>query len=225
MSCTLPLDQLYSQVGMVGADQQFFRTDRVGDRLVLHRGADAVTDVDLAVQVLAGDDRVTFGVVHHFAVEDVDVADELADQAAGRGFVDVDRAADLGDPAQVHDRDALGHGHGLFLVVGHHDAGHADALDDLDQLKLHLRTQLLVQRTHRFVEQQQLRSLGQGTGQGHTLTLAAGQLMRFALGVLGHLHQLEHVRDAGIDFSWRAILSCLRPKAMFCATVMCGNRA
>ena len=225
MSWTLPLDQLYSQVGLVGGDQQFFRTDRVGDRLVLHRGADAVADVDLPVQVLAGDDRVAFGVVDHFAVEDVDVADEFADQAAGRGFVDVDRAADLGDPAQVHDRDALGHGHGLFLVVGHHHAGHADALDDLDQLQLHLRTQLLVQRAHRFVEQQQLRPLGQRTRQRHTLTLAAGQLVRLALGVLAHLHQLEHFGHAGVDFSRRAILSCLRPKAMFCATVMCGNRA
>ncbi|MNN00640.1 hypothetical protein D3C81_1132390 [compost metagenome] len=101
----------------------------------------------------------------------------------------------------MHDRDALGHGHGLFLVVGHHHAGHADALDDFHQLQLHLRTQLFIQRAHRFVEQQQLRTLGQGAGQRHTLTLTSGQLMGFSLGVLGHVHQTQHLFDAGVDFA------------------------
>ncbi|MNF70462.1 hypothetical protein D3C84_523730 [compost metagenome] len=83
--------------------------------------------------------------------------------------------------------------------MGHHHAGHADPLDDLHQLQLHLRTQFLVQRAHRLVEQQQLRALGQGAGQGHALALAAGQLVRLALGVLAHLHQLEHLGDPRVD--------------------------
>lgn len=107
----------------------------------------------------------------------------------------------------MHDRDALGHGHGLFLVVGHHYAGHADALDDFDEFKLHLRTQLLVQGAHRLIEQQQFRAFGQGTGQGHPLTLAARQLVRLALGVLAHLYQLEHLGYAGLDFGlWDLVL-------------------
>ncbi|MCY1419118.1 hypothetical protein D9M71_347000 [compost metagenome] len=106
----------------------------------------------------------------------------------------------------MHDRDTLGHGHGLFLIVGHHHAGYADALDDLHQLQLHLRTQFFIQCAHRLVEQQQLRALGQGTGQGHTLTLTTGQLMRLALGVLAHLYQLEHFGDAGVDFSRRDLV-------------------
>ncbi len=189
-----------------GGDQQFLRTDRIGHGLVLHRSADAVTDVDLPVEVLAGDGRVAFGVVDHFAFEDVHVADEFTDQTAGRGFVDVDRTADLGDPAQVHDRDALGHGHGFFLIVGHHHARHTHALDDFHQFQLHLRTQFLVQRAHRLVEQQQLRPLGQRTCQRHALTLTAGQLMRLALGVLAHLHQLEHLGHAGIDLGGRDLV-------------------
>lgn len=91
-------------------------------------------------------------------------------------------------------------------VVGHHHAGHADAFDDLDKLKLHLRTQLLVQSTHGLVEQQQLRTLGQRTGQGHALTLAAGQLVRLALGVLGHVHQLEHLGHALVDLGLRQLV-------------------
>ncbi|MNF52681.1 hypothetical protein D3C84_340350 [compost metagenome] len=85
--------------------------------------------------------------------------------------------------------------------MGHHHASHADALDDFHQFQLHLRAQFLVQRAHGFVEQQQLRPLGQRAGQGHALALAAGELVRLALGVLGHVHQLEHLFDAGVDFT------------------------
>ncbi|MNG06030.1 hypothetical protein D3C84_892500 [compost metagenome] len=112
-----------------------------------------MADVDLLFQIRAVNDRVALQVLDHGALEGVHVADELADHATDGCFIDVHRAADLGDPAQVHDRDALGHGHGLFLVVGHHHAGHAHALDDLHQFQLHLRAQLFIQGAHRFVEQ------------------------------------------------------------------------
>src|SRR5690606_23741357 len=141
------------QLRFFDAHQQFFRAQGEGHALVLGSGADAVTDVDRPLQLRTGDHRVVFGILDQLAVEQVDVADELADQPAGGGLVDVHRAADLGDPADVHDGDAFGHGHGLFLVVGHHHAGHADALDDLHQLQLHARAQLLVQRAHGLVEQ------------------------------------------------------------------------
>ncbi|MNH79188.1 hypothetical protein D3C73_315060 [compost metagenome] len=87
--------------------------------------------------------------------------------------------------------------------MGDHHAGHADAFDDLHQFQLHLRTQLFVQRTHRLVEQQQLRTLGQRTGEGDALTLTAGQLVRTAFGVLSHMHQTQHFIDTGIDFTGR----------------------
>ena len=144
-----------------GGHQQLFRAQGVADGLVLGTGADAVANVDRLVQVRTIDDRVVGLVADDLTVEQVDVADEFTHQAAGRGLVDVHRAAGLGDPAQVHDGDALGHGHGLFLIMGDHHAGHADALDDFHQFQLHLRTQFLVQRAHRLVEQQQFRTLGQ----------------------------------------------------------------
>lgn len=56
--------------------------------------------VDLALQLRAGNDCVTFGVVDHVTFEQVDVTDELAHQAAGRCLVDVHWRADLGDPAK-----------------------------------------------------------------------------------------------------------------------------
>ncbi len=141
---------------LLGSDQQLLRAQGVGDVLVFHRRTDAVADIDIALQLRTADQRVCLHVFDHVTFEQVDAADEFADQTAGRGFVDIDRAADLRDPAQVHDCDALGHGHGLFLIVSHHYTSHADALDDLYQFQLHLRTQFLVQRAHRLVEQQQL---------------------------------------------------------------------
>ncbi|MEB3734643.1 hypothetical protein ULF88_12150 [Halopseudomonas pachastrellae] len=108
------------------------------------------------------DDGVVFHVGGDLAFKDVHAADELGgDVAADRAFIDVHRRADLGNPALMHDGDALGHGHGLFLIVGHHDAGYTDAFDNLDQFQLHLGTQLFIQGAHRLIEQQHLGPLGQ----------------------------------------------------------------
>ena len=137
-------------------------------------------------------------ILHQQAVKQVDVADELAHQPTGRGFVDVHRAADLLDATEVHDGDPLGHGHGFFLIVGHHDAGHADPLDDLDQLELHGGAQLLVERPMGSSSSSSLGRLA-GNGPGPPLTLTTGELVRLAAGVLGHLHQLEHLFHPGID--------------------------
>src|SRR5690606_35040588 len=95
-----------------GRQQHLFRTQREGHALLLGTGTDAVAHVDRPFQLRAGNDGVVAEVLDQLALEQVDVADELADQAAGRGLVDVHWAADLGDPALVHDGDALGHGHG-----------------------------------------------------------------------------------------------------------------
>ena len=46
------------------------------------------------------------------------------------------------------------------------------------QLELGLRAQLAVERAQRFVEQQQLRALGQAARQRHALLLAARELVR-----------------------------------------------
>src|SRR5690606_34216800 len=120
-----PVVVLVLHLRHAAADQQLFRAQRVGDALVLGAGADAVARIDGPLQLRAGDARVVLHVLDQLALEQVDVADELADQAAGRGLVDVHGAAHLGDPALVHDGDALGPGHGLFLVVGDGQAGRA----------------------------------------------------------------------------------------------------
>ncbi|MNP72241.1 hypothetical protein D3C76_1687500 [compost metagenome] len=45
--------------------------------------------------------------------------------------------ADLHELPAIHDRDTSGHRHRLFLVVRHHHAGRADALEDIHHFELH----------------------------------------------------------------------------------------
>ena len=117
-------------------------------------------------------------------------------------LVDFARCAHLQHPALAHDGDARGHGHGFFLIVGDHHAGHTHSLDDIDQFKLRLLSQLFVQGTQGLVQQQQLRTLGQAAGQRHALLLAARELVRFAFGKRSELHQAQHTLDAFTDLGF-----------------------
>src|SRR5690606_3915285 len=87
--------------------------------------ADAVTDVQRTRQGVGLDQHVV-GLVHHDgAGEQVRRPDEAGDETGTGKGVDVVRRAALDDLAFGHDGQAAGHGHGLFLVVGDHDAGDA----------------------------------------------------------------------------------------------------
>ena len=59
-----------------------------------------------------------------------------------------------------------------------------EILLQVHQLELRLLAQLLVERAERLVEQQHLGPLGDRAGQRHALALAAGKLVRLALGEL-----------------------------------------
>ena len=135
----------------------------------------------------------------HMALEDVHVADELGDEAGLGLLVDLARRRHLHDPAVVHDRDAVGHGHGLLLVVGDDHEGHAELVLDVHQLELGLLAQLLVEGAERLVEKQHLRLLGERAGERHALALAAGELARIAPGELLELDEAQHLADAGRD--------------------------
>ena len=58
---------------------------------------------------------------------------ESADEFVGRGVVDVQRIAELGDAALAHHGHLVAQGQGLALVVGDVDGGGSQVLDDLLQ--------------------------------------------------------------------------------------------
>src|SRR5262249_16314066 len=79
------------------------------------------------------------------AGEEVAVADEFADEAGARPVVDFERRSHLLELALAEDGDAVGHRHGLTLVVGDVDHGDADLAVDPLELDLHLLAQVLVE--------------------------------------------------------------------------------
>src|SRR5690606_24177505 len=80
---------------------------------------------------LAGDVHVGSGREHlaaQVAGEQVGEAQELVHEGGRRGVIDFLGGADLLDPPVVQDHDAVGHLHGLLLVVGHEHAGDAEVV-------------------------------------------------------------------------------------------------
>ena len=114
-------------------------------------------------------------------------------------FVEVLGRGELLDAAVVEDRDPVGHGQRLGLVVGHVDHGDAEALVQVLDLELHVLAQLLVEGAERLVHEDQLGLEDEGPGEGDALLLAAGELRRAAAGEAAHLHHVEGARDLGVD--------------------------
>ncbi|KAG1386625.1 hypothetical protein G6F60_014416 [Rhizopus arrhizus] len=128
-------------------------------------------------------------------VEQVDRPDELGHEAVGRLLIDLVRLADLLDPAGIHHRDAGGHGHRFFLIVGDEDEGDAQLALQVLKLQLHALAQLQVQRGQRFVQHQQLGLVDDGARQRHPLLLAAGHLAGVARTKVRQPHHVQ--RRAG----------------------------
>ena len=99
--------------------------------------------------------------------------------------------ADLLDLAFVHHQHAVGQFEGLFLVVGHENAGQMDFVVQAAEPLPEFLPDLGVQRAERLVQQQHFRLDGQRAGQGHALPLSAGKLMRIAVGHAIQLHEFQ----------------------------------
>ena len=114
--------------------------------------------------------------------------------------VNVGRRADLLDHTAVHHHHGVGHGQGLFLVVGDEDKGDPRLLLDLLQLHLHVLAQLQVQGAQGLVQQQHLGLVGQGSCDGHPLLLPAGQLAHPPVGEARQVHHVQHPLDGLLHF-------------------------
>ena len=119
--------------------------------------------------------------------EPVDLAEEGGDEPIRRPEIDFHRGAGLDDPALVHDRDVIGHEHGLFGVVGDHQGGDAGFLEQAEGVLADLEAQVHVQVGEGLVQQQHPGLRRQGAEQGDTLLLAARQGMGVGVGKTGHV--------------------------------------
>ena len=151
-----------------------------------------------------GDEQVELANAHPArpgddGIEEGHVADEIGDEGRARTAVDLLGRADLLDGAVAHHDDAVGHGERFLLVVGDHDGGHAQALLQGAHLVAQPDPDLGVERRERLVEQQQLRGSRERAGQSDALLLAARELDRVFLALLGQADEREQLFDAPVD--------------------------
>lgn len=111
--------------------------------------------------------------------KEIDLANETRHEQVGRP-VDVLRRTDLSCPSLVHDRDPIGHGERLVLLVCHIDLGLADFLVRRLDLVSEMLAQLLVQRAQGFIKKKNGRVENQCPGYSYSLLLTAGHLVRVA---------------------------------------------
>ena len=76
------------------------------------------------------------------------------------------------------------------------DGGQAEFALDLADLFAQVFADSRIQRRQRFIQQQQAWAGDQRAGEGDTLALAAGQLMRIAAGEVVQFNQFQHFADA-----------------------------
>src|SRR5690606_32749214 len=110
---------------------------------------------------------------------------KASDKGSGGMLIDLRGRADLLDPAQVEERDAVAHRQRLFLVMRDEDERDADALLNGLEFHLHLLAQFQVEGAERLIEQQNFGMIDQSPGESDALSLSAGELGGFAVGISG----------------------------------------
>src|SRR4029453_1995812 len=109
--------------------------------------------------------------------------DEACDEVVLRAVVEVARGVNLLEQAVLEDCDAVTHGHGLNLVVGHVSRGDAEGAGQGCDLRTGLDTELGVKVGQRLVHEEDLGGTDDCTAHGNTLALTTGECLRLAVQV------------------------------------------
>ncbi len=141
----------------------------------------------------------------HFAADEIHPrrADEPGDESVGRRVVEIERRADLFDPAAAQHDDLVGHGHRLDLVVGDIDHRRLQPFVQRRDLGAHLHAQLGIEVGQRLVEQEDGRFAHDRTADRDPLALAARELARLPVEQGAELQQLRRGLDLGVDVGLR----------------------
>ncbi len=145
--------------------------------------------------------RATGGGTGQGACQDIELADETGDLQSLGLFIQFKRRAGLGDSSFAHHRHLVSQREGLILIMGDDEKGEAQLLLEIFQLDLHLLAQALVERPQGLIQQEQPRFAGEGTGKGHALALATGELVWPAPAKPFQMHEgkkLFHLGENGL---------------------------
>ena len=126
-------------------------------------------------------------------------ADEPGHEQVDRPVVELLRRCHLLQHAAAHDGHPVAEGQRLGLVVRHVDHGGAQPLLQPGHLGAGLHPELGVQVGQRLVHQERGRVADDGPAHGHPLPLAAGQVGRLAVQVLGQVQDPRRLLDLLVD--------------------------
>src|SRR5665647_3121498 len=126
-------------------------------------------------------------------------ADETADEQVHGVVVELLGRRHLLQLAFAHHGDTVAHGHGLDLVVGHVDRGHAQLVLQAADLGTHLHAQLCVEVGERLVHEKGLRLAHDGAPHGDPLALATREGARLALQEVLQAEHLCRVAHPPVD--------------------------
>jgi hypothetical protein len=156
--------------------------------------------------VVAGVEGQMRAVLAHDALEEIHLraADEARHEEVLGRVVEIERAAELFELAQPQDRDLVGHGHRLDLVVGDVDHGVAEALVQRADLAAHVDAQLGVEVRQAARRRGRPGFAHHGAADGDALALAAGEVLGPAVEQHVDLQHLGDLADLGGDLGARA---------------------
>ena len=131
-------------------------------------------------------------------------ADEAGDEVVGGHVVDFAGRAQLLQGAFVHDRDLVGHGHALNLIMGDVDHGGAQFVLQAFDFGAHVDAQEGVDVGEGLVHEENNGLAHDGAAEGDALLLAAGAEARRPLQRMGDAQHFGHIADAALDLVfWR----------------------
>ena len=127
--------------------------------------------------------QIAVAITQQFSVKKVHLrrTDKAAYELICRMSKDLLWRANLLDDTVLHNDNPVSQCHSLGLIVGDIHKGGVDALAKHQNLSTHLSAQLGIQVGQRLVHQKHLGFPDDGTADGHTLPLAAGKRLRFAI--------------------------------------------
>ena len=144
-------------------------------------------------------------VFDHGTVQYITLTDKIGNKRIDRLIVYIDRRTYLLNPSLAHHHNGITQRQSLFLIVSHIYKCNAQTLVHLFQLHLHIFTHFEIERSQRFVEQQNFRLIDNGTGNGYPLLLSAGERIDITVFIIRHAYHLQ----GSLHFLFNDRLRCL----------------
>ena len=120
-------------------------------------------------------------------------------------FVEFQRRPNLLDLAHRQHHDSIRQRHRFDLIVRHIDHRRLQVFVQLRELIAHAYAECGIQIRQWLIKQEHFRFANDGATDGDPLTLAAGQVLRFALQQVLDVQNLRRIVDGGIDLRLRHV--------------------